>query len=91
MRLIIASNNHPTETMAEVAERELEKHVSNQPSYIRDTPDLLLKIKEVGSIPKGAILFCMGIERLYPSIPYKEGIEACEKALNIRSNQVIPT
>ncbi len=72
--------------MAEVAERDLEEHVSNQPSYIRDTPDLLLNIKEVGSIPKGAIFLCMDVEKLYPSIPYKEGIEACEKALNNRSN-----
>ncbi len=91
IRLIIASNNHPKEKMAEVAERELEEHVSNQPSCIRHTPDLLLKIKTVGLIPKGAILFCMNVEKLYPSIPYKEGIEACEKALNNRSNQGIPT
>ncbi len=91
MRLIIASNNDPTEKMAEVDERELEEHVSNQPSYIHDAPDLLLKIKEVGSIAKDAILLCADVERLYPSIPYKEGIEACEKALKNRSNQDIPT
>ncbi len=64
MRLIIARNNHPAETMVIVAERELEEHVSNQPSYICDTPNFLFKV-----ITKGAILFCIDIAKLYPSIP----------------------
>ncbi len=36
-------------------------------------------------------MFCMDITKLYPRLPYEEGIEACDVALNSRSNQRIPT
>ena len=43
------------------------------------------------NVPKDAILFCFDVCKLYSSIPRKEGLEACEEGLEIRSRPIIPT
>ena len=68
--------------MAEVAEYQLNEYVEQSPSYIKDTTDFLTKLNEINvKLPKGAILFCFDVEKLYPSIPREEGLQACEEAL----------
>ena len=68
----------PTERMAEIAERQLEEYVIESPSYIRDTTDFLCKLEEINKqkMPDHALIFCFDVEKLYPSVPRKEGIEA---------------
>ena len=71
-----------TERMAEVCEKELNDYVESTPHYIRDTTDFLNRIREVQPVlPDGVILFCFIVIKLYPSIPRKEGTEACKEAL----------
>ena len=80
----------PTERMAEVVEKQLEEYVVSFPSYIRDTTDFLRKLEEIKqTLPENAIIFCFDVEKLYPSIPRKEGIEACAEALERRSNTTV--
>ena len=76
---------------AEVAEKELETYVTTSHSYIKDTTDFLKKVQEIGEVTDHTNLFSMDVVKLYPSIPKKEGIEACKEALNLRSNPSIPT
>ena len=78
--------------MAELAERELEEGVQKQNTYIKDTTDFLKKLEDIiMPIPEGSQLFTMDVKSLYPSVPKKEALEACEKSLNNRSNKNIPT
>ena len=78
--------------MAEVAEYELNDFVINSPTYIRDTTDFIRKLREIKStIPTNAILFCFDVEKLYPSVPRTEGIQACKEALDSRKKPIVPT
>lgn len=86
LRTIVSGVNTPTEKMAEVAETELKEFVEKSPSYIKDTTDFISKLKEIQSpVPDNAILFCFDVCKLYPSVPRKEGLEACKKALESRT------
>jgi hypothetical protein len=38
------------------------------------------------ALPGDSILFCMDIQGLYPSVPKKEGLNACTQALENRPN-----
>ena len=75
-RIIIG---HATEKIAEIAEKELNQHVKSLPSYIQDTFDFINKLKTLlQPLLKNAILFCMDVKSLYPSVPKSEGRKACE-------------
>ena len=45
-------------------------------SYVKDTSDLLRKIKELEKVPDGAILVTADVAGLYPSIPHDDGVDA---------------
>ena len=91
-RTIVSGVNTPIERMAEVAEHELNEYVINSPTYIRDTTDFINKLREIKStIPTNALLFCFDVEKLYPSVPRTEGIQACKEALNRRKKPIVPT
>ena len=91
-RTIVSTINHPTQRLAEVAEKELEEHVTNLPSHIKDTTDFLKKVETIKeNIPDDFILFTMDVKALYPSIPRQETIKACKEALERRTDQTIST
>ena len=76
--------------MAEVAEQELNEFVETSPSYIKDTTDFINKLKQTnGTIPDDCILFCFDVAKLYPSVPKKEGLEACREALSMRARPMM--
>ena len=92
VRTIINGRNHPTEKIAELVENELTEHVRSLPSFLQDTTDFLKKLNEINQpLPDNAIMFCLDVKSLYPSVPRKEAREACKAALNDRSTQSIPT
>ena len=71
---------------------ELNEYVTNLPSFVQDTTHFLRKIEEIRyKLPKDAILFTMDIKSLYPSVPRKEGLEACKEALEKRKHKSIAT
>ena len=64
--------------------------VEQSPSYTRDTTDFITKIRGVlEPLPADSILFCFDVVKLYPSVPRKEGLEACEEALQARSKSLV--
>ncbi|XP_070548135.1 uncharacterized protein [Ptychodera flava] len=93
IRTIISGIGHATEPLAEFAELELEENVTQLNSYIRDTPHFLRRVQEEVQqpLPEGAIIFCMDVRALYPSVPRKEGMIACKQALDRRKQQIPPT
>ena len=78
--------------MAEVAEKELEESMRKSKSYLQDTTDFPRKLNAINrELPKGAISFCFDVEKLYPSIPKKEGLAACSDALEQKSKKTLKT
>ena len=91
-RTIVSGIDTPTEKQAEVAEHELNQSVEKPLSYIRDTTDFISKLQEIHveePLPENALLFCFDVCKLYPSIPRREGLAACEKALSARSRPLV--
>jgi hypothetical protein len=86
LRTIVNARNTPTCRIAEIAEKELEEFVEQQPSYIKDTTHYMNRLREIPQpLPEGSLLFCMDVKKLYPNIP------ACEVALNKRTKPCLPT
>ena len=96
LRTIVSGRGHATERVAELAEEQLRAHVESLPSYIRDTKDFLVKLRDtrqpvVGESGHAPLLFCMDVKKLYPSVPRAEGTAACRLALESRPDPSIPT
>ena len=60
-------------------------------SYIKDSGDFINKIKELQSIPDGAILVTSDVVALYPNIPYEAGLKALKDVLGNRESKSIST
>ena len=58
--------------------------------YIKDANYFLKKLKELGSLPKNAILCTVDFVGLYPNIPHEEGLASIRKHLDNRENQEVP-
>ena len=67
---------HPSEHISQFLDFHIRKYVNTLPTYIRDTQDFILKLKQLGGIPLGSILCTMDVTSLYTNIPNKEGIDA---------------
>ncbi|CAC5402835.1 unnamed protein product [Mytilus coruscus] len=81
-----------SEKIAEIVENELSENVRNLPTYIKDTTDFLNKLNAVQRpLPDNAIMFCLDVTKLYPSVPRKEAREACKTASENRSDISIST
>ena len=60
-------------------------------SYIKYSADFINTIGQIGDIPENGILVTAGIVHLYPSIPYKAGLQGLKNALEKRKQKHIPT
>ena len=60
-------------------------------SYIKDSGDLINKIRNLQNISESAILVTSDVVVLYPSIPHETGLNALREALDSRENKHIPT
>ena len=75
-RPICSSVNHPTSRISKLVDEHIKEYVPETKSYIRDTQDVIKKIKSLGPIPEGAILCTLDVSSLYTNIPNNEGILA---------------
>ena len=69
-RPVISGCNTPTEKISQFVDHHLRPLVPNIASYIKDTNDFLRKLKNVGTLPDGAILCTIDVVGLYPHIPH---------------------
>ena len=88
-RPIISSNGHPTERISEFVDYHLKPLAQTLPSYIKDTPDPLLQLQNLGQLPENAIFVTLDVSTLYTNIPHKESEEACRHFLNTRPQKSI--
>ena len=60
-------------------------------SYIKDTNEFLLKLKNFRKVPDNAILITADVVGLYPNIPHNEGLEVLKKRIDNFYEKSIPT
>ena len=59
--------------------------------YIKDTNDFFSRLKNFREISENAFLVTADVVRLYPGIPFDEGLEVLRKKLNAFDNNSDPT
>ncbi|XP_058872875.1 uncharacterized protein LOC117966563 isoform X1 [Acipenser ruthenus] len=93
MRMIVSTTDNPTYIIAEIAEKQLQPHVESLPSYVKDTTQFLKRMTRIKTkLAENAILFCMDVKSLNPSVPRHEALEPCKEALdNGKEKAIIPT
>ena len=83
-RPVISNSGFFTENISAFLEYHLKPLSQKVKSFIKDTNDFLKKLNELRDLPDDFILCTIDVVGLYPSIPYKEGLEAIRKALDKR-------
>ena len=86
-RPVISNFGTPTEKASEILDHHLKPVMEKGKSYIKDSGNFINKIKELQSIPNGAILVTSDVMTPYPSIPHGAGLKALKDALDNRENK----
>ena len=72
IRTIVSSCNSITEPISQFADRWLQPHVKNLPSYLTDSMEFL-KLIETIKIPSNCLLASIDVSSLYTNIPHSDG------------------
>ena len=83
-RLVISNCGTPTEKVSEFLDHHRKPVMQRGLSYIRDSQNLLEKLKAIGSVPENAILVTADVVGLYPNIPHQAALKALKEALEKR-------
>ena len=89
LRPIVSGFGTITSKLSEYLDTYLKYQARKGAAYIRDTKDFLVKLKNLKSIPKNAILVTMDVGSLYTNIDHMEGADACFKKLEMRRNKTV--
>ena len=90
-RPVISNCGYYTENISSFLDYHLKPLAKKVESYIKDTNHFLKKLKELGSLPKNAILCTIDVVGLYPNIPHKGGLASIRKHLDNRENKEVTT
>jgi hypothetical protein len=80
-RPIISASSGPTDQISRFVDTYIKPLVPLIPSYVKDTPDFIRKLRNVESIPTTAYLCTIDVKALYTNIPHLQGIQASISAL----------
>ena len=80
-RPVVSSIDCHTTKISKYIDNQLQPHVKELKSYVKDSTDFIRKIKSMEKIPDKRILVTMDVRSLFTNIPNKEGIEAVETTL----------
>ena len=90
-RPVVFNCGYYTENISSFLDYCLQPLANKVESYIKDTNHFLKKLKELGSLPKNAILCTIDVVGLYPNIPHEEGLASIGKHLDNRENKEVTT
>ena len=90
-RPMVSSNGHPTERISQFIDFHINPLVASLDSHIKDTTDFLNKLANLAALPNNALLVTLDVSSLYTNIPHNEGIDACRRFLDTRTDKHIPT
>ena len=88
---VISTCGYFTENILSFLDYHLQPLAKKVESYIKDTNHFLKKPKELGRLPKNAILCTIDVVGLYPNIPHEEGLASIRKHLDKRENKEVTT
>ena len=88
---VISNCGFYTENISSFLDFHLQPLVQKLKSYIKDTNHFLRKIKELGQLPEGTILFTIGVAGLYPNISHDEGLAFLKDFLENRVDKQVIT
>ena len=80
-RPVVSSVKSHTSQISKYVDHHIQPLAKNLRSYVKDATDFINKIKNVGTVPKGAYLVSMDVCSLYTNIPNDEGLEALRESL----------
>ena len=80
-RLVMSNCERPTEKASEFLDYLLMEVMQNRLHYIKDSIDIMKKIKHLKIIPDNAILVTTDVLGLYPIIPHEVGLRALKEEL----------
>ena len=84
-RPVVSSIDCHTTKISKYIDNQLQPHVKELKSYVKDSTDFMRKINSMEKILDNSILVTMDVRSLYTNIPNKEGIEAVETTLKRKS------
>ena len=90
-RPVISSVNCHTTKLSKYIDNFIQPLAKKVKSYIRDTTDLINKIKHIKKIPQNAILVTMDVRSLCSNIKHDDGISALRECLDNRVSKQPPT
>ena len=90
-RPVISNCGTTTEKMSEFLDHHLQPVMKGGKSYVKDTNHFLEKCKQLGKVPRNAILVTVDVLGLYPSIPHGLGLKALHEKLEERNYKSVPT
>ncbi|XP_041440270.1 uncharacterized protein LOC121400667 [Xenopus laevis] len=80
-RPIVSGVGSILEPLAQFVDAYLQPMVTEIPTCLKDTNDLLCRLEDLPPLPNGIVLASIDIQSLYTSIPQEEGIRYIEEAL----------
>ena len=75
-RPVISGCNTPTEKISAFVDHHLKPLVAAVPSYVKDTNDFLKKLRDISTLPSGAIMVTIDVVGLYPHYIPPPGVQA---------------
>ena len=90
-RPVMPNYGYYTKNISSFLDYHLQPLAKNLESHIKDTNHLLKKLKELGSLPKNAILCTLDVVGLYPNMPQEEGLVSIRKHIDNRENKKVTT
>ena len=88
-RHVISNNGYSTEGISPFLDFLLQPLCKKVKSYIKDTNDFLLKLKNLPTLPKNTILCTVDVVGVHPNNPNNEGLQALRHALDERESKII--
>ena len=80
-RPICSGNSHPAENISIYLDYILKPYVTENPIYLKDSPQLLNILNNINGIPEYALIFSLDVINMYPSIPLYDLINSINKTL----------
>ena len=90
-RPVISNCGFFTENISSFPDHHLQPIAQKVNSFIKDTNHFLRKIKSLGQLPEGAVLYTIDVVGLYPNIPHEEGLASLRKFLDRRTEKNVIT
>ena len=89
-RPVISSVNNHTEKLSAYVDEFLRPLAQALPSYIRDTTDFIIRLKNLGRVPENSILAKLDVSSLYTNIDTDDGLAIIEEEL-AKTGQIQPS